>query len=167
MDTTGLNATVVGRCLSGTKQQTDGTRVLNKVPSVFLLNLRSSTVKIPTCFVRQPCVTALLWCVASGGVGQEGPSAWRAPADIVQQWCHHFPLGGGREGGGSMERRENTQISKTVWQRTKKRAGQRSLVWVPNQSRHSWLNCVSSSSFFSFTRPQNKLMSRAAQSQLN
>lgn len=57
--------------------------------------------------------------VTSGSVSQEGPSGRRAPADIVQQWCHHFPSRGGRE-WGSLGGREKTQISKTVWQRAKK-----------------------------------------------
>lgn len=62
---------------------------------------------------------APLWRVTSGSGSQEGPSGRRAPADIVQQWCHHFPSGGGRE-WGSLGGREKTQISKTVWQRAKK-----------------------------------------------
>lgn len=68
-------------------------------------------------FMAHVCVP--LRRVTSGSVSQGGPSGRRAPADIVQQWCHHFPSGGGRE-WGSLRGREKTQISKTVWQRPKK-----------------------------------------------
>lgn len=123
--------------------QTGCTRVLNKVPSVFLLNLQQWKsrhvlyVKCVRCCDVSPVVVSV-----RKGPRHGGPRQTLFNSDVTTS-----RLGGEKEGGIWNGRTHRS--AKLFDKGPKKEPVDDHRVWLPNQSRHSWLNSVSSSSFFS------------------
>lgn len=73
----------------------------------------------------------------------------------------------GWEGEGEFGRAGKNTDQQNCVTKGKKRAGRRSLVWIPNQSPHSWLNSAPPSSFVDWTNKQDKRAERFEQNSIS